>query len=949
VTLTIPHDLVFEMFLGRWVDVTALTVRRNLRQSDPVSVSWGLPTEQGKALAPPSTAEGVLNNDGGHWTLGNPMSDWYDYLQGRNVLTRLALRVGSDAFGRTLPTTLGPTDTGEVWNTAGVNDSYSVGSGVGNIVLSAAASFGLAVINDSYGDCESRITFDVGSITPTGAPIEPGNPVVRWQGSGAFAGEHYMLRVEVRTDQTIWASIHHSTLGSISGGLVNTGLVNAPGRRFRASIYAEGQALRGQVWDVTNPDRPGWIASCHHDRLAGGFPGFRAGVAAGNTNAKPLALSHDDWELRLYQHVGELASLKPSWDASHKVKKAAFKAADITQRLGRPQRSTLSSAPRRYLAEGKNSDFTATDFWPLDEASSAPAQGLNTAAGGTPAAFLRETGVTPNRGAVKWGESDNFHTAVPGFATLSNGGRLVFTTQQAALGSAWSVMWAMRLSPDAGGQVFLSTAAVANRFVFFLYTDGTYDLFSNPSGSAVSSGVISSAGLDGRWVTLGVTAFPSGADTDVRVFVDGQNRGGGLIAADAGMSPLREVLVHVPQPSTGGQGDSAFSSLFVTASRFDTVSGGKFLGERAHWAIMGWRGENAGLRAFRLTAEEGVPFDYYGDLGVTRVMGPQRPDPLLDQIEECAEVDGAMVFVPRYCLGVVYRPRRALAGQGVTATLSYSLGHVSGISVAADDRPTANYVKAEKIDGGFQIVEQTVGPMNTKNPDALPVDPEAVGRTPAAVKVNVESEAQLGDVGGWVRALGTVPEVRFPSVTVDLANRELTKGVDPTRPAREVTALRPGDRMLVTGMASADTYRDLDQIVRGGKTTFTDTYQHEIKINTAPYEKYKNGVYGSTFSRYDGPGQVTTLDAQLTAGTVGGRAVTTSAGMPWTTSAAAFAQPFYVVVGGEVIQLSGITGTGLAAQTMTISARNVNGLPVAGGKTHPAGTRVRLYQPVYYQ
>lgn len=947
-TLTFPRDLVFEMFLGRWVDVTALAVRRSLRQSDPVTVNWGLPTEQGKALAPPSTAEGVLNNEGGHWTPGNAVSDYYDALQGRNVPTRLCLRASTDAFGRTLPSTLGPTDTGESWNTSGVNDSYSVGSGVGNVTLSAAASFGVAVIGDSYGDCESRITFDVGSITPTGAPIEPGNPVVRWQGSGTFAGEHYLLRVEVRTDQTIWASIHHSTLGSISGGLVNTGLVNAPGRRFRASLYAEGQALRGQVWDVTNPDRPGWHASAHHDRLAGGLPGFRAGVAAGNTNAKPISLAHDDWELRLYQHCGELSSLQPSWDEGHKVKKAKFKSADVTQRLGRPQRTTLSSAPRRYLAEGKNSDFTATDFWPLDEASTAPAQGLNTAPGGTPAAFLRETGVVPNRGAVKWGETDRFHTAVSRFATLSNGGRLSFVTQQAALGSAWSTMWAMRLSPDAGGQVFLSTAGTTNRFVFFLYTDGTYDLFSNPSGSAVSSGVISSAGLDGRWVTLGVTAFPSGADTDVRVFVDGQNRGGGLVAADAGISPLREVLVHVPQPSTGGQGDSAFSSLFVTASRFDTVTGGKSLGERAHWAIMGWRGECAGLRAFRLTAEEGVPFDYYGDLGQTRVMGPQRPDPLLDQLVECAEVDGALLFAPRYCLGVAYRPRRAMAGQGAMATLSYSSGHVSGIEMAADDRPTANYVKAEKIDGGFRIVEQAVGPMNTKSPDALPYDPDAVGRTPAEAKVNVESEAQLGDVGGWVRALGTVPEVRFPKVTVDLRNRELTTGADPTRPAREVVALKPGDRMLITGTAAADAYRDLDQLVRGGKTTFRDRYRHEVTINTAPYEKYKNGVYGSTSSRRDGPGQVTTLDAQLSAGVTGGRAVTTSVGMPWTTSAAAFASAFYVLVGGEVIQLSGITGTGLAAQTMTILARNVNGLPVAGGKTHPAGTRVRLYQPVYY-
>lgn len=65
----------------------------------------------------------------------------------------------------------------------------------------------------------------------------------------------------------------------------------------------------------------------------------------------------------------------------------------------------------------------------------------------------------------------------------------------------------------------------------------------------------------------------------------------------------------------------------------------------------------------------------------------------------------------------------------------------------------------------------------------------------------------------------------------------------------------------------------------------------------------------------------------------------------WTNAAAAF--PLDVIIGGERITISGITGTG-AAQVMTISARNVNNLPAAGGKTHPAGTRVFLYQPVYY-
>src|SRR4029078_43679 len=117
---------------------------------------------------------------------------------------------------------------------------------------------------------------------------------------------------------------------------------------------------------------------------------------------------------------------------------------------------------------------------------------------------------------------------------------------------------------------------------------------------------------------------------------------------------------------------------------------------------------------------------------------------------------------------------------------------------------------------GFLIVEQTAGPMNTQDPGT---SAQAVGRSPANAKAHVESDAYLGDVGGWVRALGTTPEIRFPKVTVNLRAPSLN---DAHRlPAsREVHNLHPGDRLLVTDLNDADVYRDLDQLVRGGREVF---------------------------------------------------------------------------------------------------------------------------------
>jgi len=957
VAVTFPRDLIMEAYLGRWVNITALAESRSLRQVDPVTVTWGLPNEQGKALAPPSTAQGVLNNAGGHWTPENPLSDYYDYLRGRNVPTRLSLRVGQDAFTRTVGAGSWGAIPGESqqWSLSGVNTTFSVNGTQGVMAISAVSSFGVATFPDSYGDCCIAATTTVNVNDIAGGSLEPCNLVLRYMGSGPLAGEHYLLRVECTSAELLNVTIFHSSLGAISGTVQVAGLINAASpKALRAKFQVEGQTLRGKVYapgPSNDPDQfepLGWHVSCHHERLPAGFPGgfvgIRNGIAAGNSNSKPISFLVDDVDLRLLRHSGELAQLQPTWDEGHKIKKARFRAAGITQRLGRPQRPALSSAIRRYAAS--NAEFTTRDFWPLDEAATAPAQGLSAVAGGAAAFFERNTGVIPERGAITWGNTDKILTSVPGFVSMSNEGQLTFPINPAPLGTTSTVSWAMRLTNDTGGRALITTS-VSNQFVFFFYTDATWELFRNPGSVSVATGAFTNAsGWDGIWVTIGISLFSSGGNIAWRLCIDGVDIGGGSSVGGT-YSPMRSLVLHSEQAGTGGQGDDSFSSVLVTDRRIDDILPEVLdgygvistVGRKISQVTKGWPGERAVARAFRLCAEEGVPFDYWGDLGQSRPMGPQRPVPLLDQLTECAEADGAFLYEPRYTAGVAIRARRTMCATTPTAAFSYSSGHVAPqFAPSADDRPSANLVRAENADGGFFILDTPVGVMNTKDPGT---DPDAIGRSPADAKVNVDGDAQLPDVAGWVRGLGTVPEVRFPRVTINLRARELTQGADPTLPARQALLLNVGDRMQVTGLAAADVYRDLDQVVRGGTETYRNVRQHQVQFNTAPYERYRTGVHGDGVSRYDTLVAATTLDAQLTAGTTGARNVTTGSGPVWTTDAGAF--PMDVVIGGERVTLSGITGTG-AAQVMTISARAVNGV----SKTHPAGTKVYLFQPVYY-
>lgn len=956
-----PRDVVLEFYLGRWVNVAALPEPRRLLQTDPLTVVWGLPSEQSGAKAPPSTAEGTLRNVGGHWTPGNPMSDYFDYLQGRNAPSRLALRASRDTFtGRTSAFSWLSTETGDGWNAASSGaGSQSVGGGLGSHSVNAASAYQMSYIGDRYADCQAALTSPSSSLAfvPTaGAPWEPLNLVLRYQPSGPMAGEHYLLRCEIRVGDGLYATINHETIG-VSTPLTSTigPLSDSIGGlnqnvAIRAKFQMERHTLRAKVYRAgpsNDPDQYeplGWQLSAHHERLADGFPGVRTGVAAGNTNTKPIRVDYDDWELRLLRHTGELARLQPAWDESHRIKTASFKAADVTQRLGRPERARLSSAPRRYMAG--NSEFATVDHWPLDEEVTAARQGVNTQ-GGADAYLVRGTFGGDVVGSVNWGASDQFLTSVDRYVTIGNGMAMRFPTRADGLAASASVTAAIRPSPDAT-VTLIYTLGGLDAFLYYVgRIPGSWEFWGWNAGLGVfdlmSSGELVSGGRADVWVTLGVTLFANGAgNIGFHNNIDGLTLGVGNWNLAGSYAPMNLFRALTNPPRQGGTGDVGISSVVTTSSTLQTIISGstQSIGSRISNVIKGWVGETAGLRAYRLCAEEGLPFDYVGDLAATRAMGPQRPLPLLDLLTECAEADQGLLYAPRYTPGVALRTRLSLLAQQTALSLDYTGRQVAEpFAPAADDRPVANLVRAERINGGSAIVEQTSGPMNTGDPG---VDPNAAGVVPAEARVNVATDVLLSGVAEWVLALGTVPEVRFPRVSVDLAAPAVLSGVDPGLVTRQALQVGPGDRLRVTGMTEADFYQDLDQIVRGGREVLPDSTLHRLTFNTAPYAPFRTGVYNDAGSRYG-------LESRLNSATVSGSpatlSVATSGPILWTTDPAQF--PFDIVVGrngvGQRMTVSGIAGAA-SPQTFTISAPNVNGV----SRTWPANTEIRLHEEVRY-
>jgi hypothetical protein len=770
----------------------------------------------------------------------------------------------------------------------------------------------------------------------TGAPIEILNLALRFQPAGAQAGEHYLLRLSVNnTAEVLTAQIMHS------GGAVIAGPVTIPGltdgvtdKNLAAAFQVEGQTLRAAVWAPGGNAPVVWNVVGHSELInLPGLPGVRTGAATGNTNV-PFTASYDNIEFRRVAFCGELAKLLPIWDEGHRVKHADVRAAGVTQRLGRPQRPNLDSAFRRYAAS--NSEFTTTDAWPLDEPATEAKPGRNLIASGSPAGLRYFPSPSPP-GAVKWGQDPGGLTSVRASPDVSNNGQVFMPVNTTLIPNMWLCSLAFRSTSEAVTNISLYSGNSNLSIYLVVNGDGSYTVtLGNFIGAPVifTGSIVDGRPLDRSWHTVAFGQFPPvGGQTTVHMSLDGEPVRA-YTATTETYAPIFEVNYTMSPPVSGGQGVASISSVVVAQARLDSNSPQN--AAKLSSVTLGWPGETSVSRAFRLTAEEGVQFDYLGPLSNGGPMGPQKPLPLLDLLQECADVDGpgGLLYEPRYTAGVALRPRIMACSQGAAATLNYAAGQVAPpLAPSADDRPTTNIARAERVDGGFVVLEQKTGPLNTSQPGGA--DPNGIGDSPGSWRTNARADVQLPDVAGRMLAAGTVPDPRYPKLTVEL----ISVNADQQAAVMDLTV---GDRLVTTGLTAADIYQDLDQLVRGGREISKNVRRHWVEINTAPYDPYRVGVYDDTSSRY---GLVSSLAGATVSVSPGTLSVATAGTVLWTTAGGDF--PFFIVVGrngiGQVMQVSAISGAS-SPQTFTISSPNVNGV----ARTWPVNTEVRLYQEVRY-
>jgi hypothetical protein len=351
-----------------------------------------------------------------------------------------------------------------------------------------------------------------------------------------------------------------------------------------------------------------------------------------------------------------------------------------------------------------------------------------------------------------------------------------------------------------------------------------------------------------------------------------------------------------------------------------------------HRAYQGYAGETAGDRIDRLCDEQDIPFvgDLAHDMDDTVPLGPQYPDGLVALLQEAAGTDRGLLLDGGTLLSdapaLNYRPHRDLYNQTPALELDYGDGEIGQpFEPKIDDFQVANDVTATRRDGASVRKVDEDGPLGV----------DEIGRYTGVVNSNPLGDAMVGDQAGWRLHLGTVDEVRYPQITIDLdAAPHLVEAV---------ALLGEGDRITIDNLPDQIS-PDLVSLIVLGWTEVIGSHRRTITLNCVPEVAYHiaevaHGQYGIISS------DTATIAEDLDTTEIG-ITFNIGAGHDWADETSAGWEEFLIMIGGELMRvtaLSGATGTYPNRQQSMNVTRSVNGVV----KEHTTGERIEFIGKIY--
>jgi hypothetical protein len=923
--LSFPRRPYVELYLsGDW-----RTVTQHVMQASDISITRGVPDEGDDP--PPASCTFTLNDSddkgNGAYNPNNPMGQWYGQLT-RNVPVRLGLRVGEDAFTRSVGSGWGTSPVNGAWSafTAGGTVATDVASNTGRHSITSTNASALTYLSTvSIRDVEVQTKVTLNDANLTGDAASAGI-VLRGQSTSAFMS----VALIINPDETVslWLLSDPSTFAT---GAINLSPVYTyTGQSWMIKAQVEGRTLRGKAWPAGSPEPLDWQGRAVIAAPFGaGWVGVRSTVAVSNTDTKPLVFSYDDFAIRLPRFEGETTRLTPDADSTMKLRTTAVRASDITQRLGQGKSPVIS--PMRYSIVAGAAASNAIAYWPMEE--KAYATQIEAAVGDNPMRVLRG-GIN-----AKFGTDDTF----PGSLPLPSLGTCEFRAVVPAHTDVgeYTLRYVLRIP---GGQddtaifaVELMTTGSASKWHIQLEQDGSLSIraFGGLGGLLLDD--TANPVITDKAMLFTFNVWQNGANisyishwNDLEDYPTQWSMASGSVTGQT-LGTATRVGVIGGVPDLGFPGPSGVAIGHMVLSKV-------FSADPTYYSFPGYDGEKLFDRMQRIAVTENgqKPIsELYALASADDTMGPQRPDTLLNLVQECARTNHGILSTPKGDRTFALRRLDSLYDQTPLVTLNHSTGVFQpGFRPATDDFNPRNDVTVNRRDGGSAQAVREDGPNNALDPGTAD---GAVGQYATTYEVNCETDDQAAYSAGWLLNVGTVAAPRFPDIPIELSGNALRNDA---AAQGALLDLGPGDVMALSNLQKWGLYETSKQMVLGYTERFNTVFRHLITYNAVPYDPYRTGVLDDGALRLD-------LDSTLASG------VTTTAtswsiatvdpfGTLWATTATLPAEfPFDWMVEGERVTVTAITGAS-SPQTATV-VRSVNGVV----KSHSSGAKVSLADPYY--
>lgn len=879
--------------LWQWEDVGAYR-----RQSANITVNTGRADESEDVDAADSDLTVDLRD--GALSPRSPTSKYYGKI-GTNTPIRYRLpKIVVDSFSRTTSNTLGTTDTGQTWTP---NTTYSTNGSSGKCSLTGSnvsASIHLGAPGRAVA-ADIDLTYSISIDTTTVGGTWVSGILARY----VDANNYNRLQIEFRPDGTVSAKINRVALGSGSDLIesLTTGCTYTPGTKVWVRVQCIGPYLRVKVWNGAPADEPAaWSVSIANGNVRGGGLGLIQ-WRAGASNAGAITATIDDLQVDSFLWSGNVPEFPPRWDKSGNDSTAPLAAAGPLRRLNQANLGVQSPLARQLPQYGP------TGYWPFEDAAGSTS-GASALPGGNPAVVTGDVSFA--------GDSDS----LPGASTMaklgSTTGMRVAATGKGSTGVGFAGLAFFKLDAlPAGDNTLIEWHETG--------TVRTWQVIGNGTGMWLKGFAADGSTLVSTVTTVWVEGSPTKTfSVQLETAQSGGNVSYSLLLNVVGSSSFW-VMANGVVTGTAGRGVSwsflggvgtynmSFGHIWLGPNTLPYVDFG-FLAVSS-----GFAGEDATDRLARLFTEQGLALSLVAGAG--EPMGPQKPGAFLDLVKEIAATDRGVLYEDASTLG--YLPRVARYNRPPVLTLDWAAGGLAEAPEPIDDDQRLRNVWTVTRVGGSAATAQ--------DDDSI----DRHGAIPGQLDVNNASDERLPNIAEWMTAVGSVDELRWPSIKIDLiAHPEYIPYVLTMRQGDVVQLINPKDEQV----GNPDIY-----LIVEGINHEAGRYAWTVELICSPGKPWVSiGVYDDATTRRDSAS--TTLKADRDSTQVSWTITTANAAELWTTAAGDL--PIDLEVGGEKVTATAIGAASLVSgsydQTITVT-RSVNGIV----KAQTAGTPISLWRPVY--